>query len=58
LKTSTVLHYILYELGKNQDAQNTLVDEINSVLVPNEDVTDDKLENLHYLKAVVKETLR
>ncbi len=53
-----MLHYILYELGKNQDAQNTLVDEINSVLVPNEDVTDDKLENLHYLKAVVKETLR
>jgi cytochrome P450 len=56
--TSTVLHFILYELGKNQDIQNRLVEEINSVLGPNEGVTNEKLESLQFLKAVVKESLR
>ncbi len=53
-----MLHFILYELGKNPSIQDTLANEINSNLGPDENVTDEKLEKMHFLKAVVKETLR
>ena len=58
LKTSTSLHYFLYEMGKNQDVQERLNQEINSVLKLNEPITEEHISKLKYLKYSVKESLR
>ncbi len=48
----------MYELGKNPEVQETLYSEISAHIKPNEPVTDDMLERMSYVKAVVKEAMR
>ncbi|GLV43434.1 Cytochrome P450 301a1 [Carabus blaptoides fortunei] len=57
--TSRTVAAALYFLAKNQQAQERLRAEVRSVL-PNKDspVTKDALNNMPYLKAVIKETTR
>ena len=52
------MHYLLYELGTNLDIQDKLYQEIDSVLKPNESITEDHLAKLKYLKYTVKENFR
>ena len=47
-------HYVLLKL----DTQEKLYQEINSVLKPNEPITEDHLAKLKYLKYTVKENFR
>ncbi|KAK6185568.1 hypothetical protein SNE40_007773 [Patella caerulea] len=51
------MSFLLYSLAKNTDAQDTLRDEVDSVL-DGKTCTYDDLQRMPYLKAVVKETLR
>jgi cytochrome P450 family 49 subfamily A len=57
--TSAALASILYQLSRHPEKQKKLRDEIRTIL-PNSDskLTSDKLEQLQYLKACIKETLR
>lgn len=56
--TSAALSFILYELGTRENLQDALYDELNRNLKKNEEVTEEKLAKLPFLKAVLKETLR
>lgn len=56
--TSISTYHLLYELGKNQQVQQNLYEEINSVLKGSTDVTEDHIAKLKYLKNVVKESGR
>ncbi|XP_025204934.1 probable cytochrome P450 49a1 isoform X1 [Melanaphis sacchari] len=57
--TSAALASILYQLSRHPEKQKKLREEIRTVL-PNADskLTSNKLEQLQYLKACIKETLR
>lgn len=59
LQTSAALASILYQLSRHPEKQQKLREEIRTVL-PNKDtkLTSDKLEQLQYLKACIKETMR
>ena len=57
-QTSVTLHFLCYELGINQKVQKELHEEISRVCKINEDITDDHLSKMPYLKATVKESLR
>ena len=49
----------LYYLSKNQEKQQKLYEELRSLLPQKEDpITADKLNEMKYLKACMKETLR
>jgi hypothetical protein len=48
----------LYELGTRSNIQNKLYDEIKQNLANGDNLNEDTLSKLHYLKAFVKETLR
>lgn len=56
--TSITLHFLFYELGINQNVQQELYEEISKVCKINEDMTDDNLSKMPYLKATLKESLR
>lgn len=57
--TSTALQWIMANLVKNQHIQAKLFQEINQVLGPGkEEVTEEDLQYLPYLKAVILEGLR
>ncbi|KAF5295462.1 hypothetical protein FQR65_LT10450 [Abscondita terminalis] len=57
--TSIALASTLYQLSQNQEKQQKLYEELRSVLpTTNSDVDCYAQENLHYLKACIKETLR
>ncbi|KAK9928282.1 hypothetical protein M0R45_025425 [Rubus argutus] len=56
--TSTTLQWAMANLVKNQDVQKRLLDEINSVVKSDEEITLEHLPKMPYLKAVVLETLR
>ena len=57
-QTSNVVQMILYELSRNPDVQQTLHDEVTGVVPQGELPSAAHLQNMPYLKAVVKETLR
>ena len=52
------LRYIITELGRNQNVQQTLYDEINNVIKPDEKLTQENVYKIPYLKMILKETLR
>jgi hypothetical protein len=53
------LYFILVELGRNQNIQEKLYQEIMHLTSDNQNlVTDDHLEKMKYLKNVVKESSR
>ncbi|KAL1459551.1 hypothetical protein WDU94_011520, partial [Cyamophila willieti] len=50
---------ILYQLSTHPDKQQTLYEEIKHFLPSNDTpITADILEEMQYLKAIIKETLR
>ncbi|KAL3506725.1 hypothetical protein ACH5RR_032107 [Cinchona calisaya] len=56
--TATLLEWAIAELLRNTNAMNKLQYEVRPFLRNKSGMTEDDLENLHYLKAVIKETLR
>jgi len=52
------MHYFLYEMGLNQDVQEKIYQEVNSLVKLNEQITEDHLAKLKYLKYSVKENFR
>lgn len=55
---STALYYILYCLGIFPQVQENLYKEINSVLGDRTDLKESDIENMKYLKNVIKECMR
>lgn len=49
--------FLLYHLAKNNDVQGKLYQELKRV-IPDGEITTERLANLQYLKACVKETFR
>lgn len=56
--TSSLLEWAISELLRNKSAMQKLQKEVRQFLGLKSRITEDDLENLHYLKAVIKETLR
>ncbi|KAK6152907.1 hypothetical protein DH2020_012546 [Rehmannia glutinosa] len=56
--TSTVLEWVMTELLRHPTVMEKLQNEIRQILKDKHDIKDDDLEKMHYLKAVIKETLR
>jgi cytochrome P450 len=56
--TAISIYHLMYELGLNQEVQQILYDEIVSVVKKDEEITEDHIEKLKYLKMVVKESGR
>ncbi|PKA66308.1 Cytochrome P450 89A2 [Apostasia shenzhenica] len=56
--TATLLEWTMAELVKHQDLQSKLLSEINSVVGGEDEIKEDDLERMPYLKAVVMEALR
>ncbi|XP_073035942.1 cytochrome P450 71A8-like [Primulina eburnea] len=56
--TSTTLEWAMTELLRHPTVLKKLQSEVREILKGRQDITDDDLENMHYLKAVIKETLR
>ena len=58
--TATMLHYIVYELGRNPRVQVKLYAEIREHINDGSqnEVDEDKLEKMQYLKIILKEALR
>jgi cytochrome P450 family 49 subfamily A len=58
-QTSVAISSTMYQLSQNQDKQEKLYDELKNLL-PNKDtpITPATLENMPFLRACIKETLR
>ncbi|XP_042519674.1 cytochrome P450 89A2-like [Macadamia integrifolia] len=56
--TSTALQWILANLVKHQHIQSKLATEIDGVVGPGEEINEEDLQKMPYLKAVVLEGLR
>ncbi|KAF8369969.1 hypothetical protein HHK36_031982 [Tetracentron sinense] len=56
--TSTALQWIMANLVKHQEIQARLFSEINGVVGPGEEIKEEDLQKMPYLKAVVLEGLR
>ncbi|XP_070577400.1 cytochrome P450 10-like isoform X2 [Ptychodera flava] len=56
--TSTTMIWTLDLLAWNEDVQHKLYQEISSVVPKGQEITQEHLRNLHYLKAVVRESMR
>lgn len=58
LQTSSATMWALYSLANNPEAQEKLYEETKRVLPNNETITPEKLPELQYVRAVMKETFR
>ena len=56
--TSTVLEWAMTELLRHPRVMKKLQNEVREIVRKGEHITEDDLIGLHYLKAVIKETLR
>ncbi|XP_073145718.1 cytochrome P450 71A8-like [Henckelia pumila] len=56
--TSTTLEWAMTELLRHPTVLKKLQTEVREILKGKQGITDDDLEKMHYLKAVIKETLR
>ncbi|XP_058193834.1 cytochrome P450 736A117-like [Rhododendron vialii] len=56
--TSTALEWVMTELLKHPQAMKKLQAEVRLIAQPNQPVIEDNLDQMPYLKAVIKETLR
>ncbi|GFP99048.1 cytochrome p450 71a8 [Phtheirospermum japonicum] len=55
---SAVLEWVMAELLRHPRAMEKLQNEVREIVKDKQDVTDDDLKRMHYLKTVIKETLR
>ena len=58
IKTALTLQYILTELGRNQNIQQMLYDEICKYIKPGEELNIENVYKIPYLKMILKEALR
>ncbi|KAL7135329.1 hypothetical protein ABFS83_11G086700 [Erythranthe nasuta] len=56
--TFSVMEWTMAELLKNPNKMEKLQHEVRRVAGYNDEITEDDLEKLHYLKAVIKESIR
>ncbi|XP_041346700.1 1,25-dihydroxyvitamin D(3) 24-hydroxylase, mitochondrial-like [Gigantopelta aegis] len=56
--TSNTVLWILYELARHRDIQEKLLKELNDVIPPGQQPTYEHIKQTHYLKAIVRESLR
>ncbi|KAL8465622.1 hypothetical protein ACS0TY_034924 [Phlomoides rotata] len=56
--TSTVLEWAMTELLRHPKILKKLQNEVRGIVKDKHDITEHDLEQMHYLKAVIKETLR
>jgi len=56
--TATLLTYAFYYLAKYQEVYKKLQAEVDSVLGNSKEITNDHIEKLLYVQAIIKETLR
>ncbi|KAL6199235.1 hypothetical protein ACLB2K_029021 [Fragaria x ananassa] len=56
--TFTTLEWVMSELLRNPRVMEKLQNEVRGVVGNKEDITEDDLVGMHYLKAVIKETFR
>ncbi|CAA2967282.1 cytochrome P450 71A8-like [Olea europaea subsp. europaea] len=56
--TSTVLEWAMSELIRHPTIMKKLQNEVRGILNGKKDVTNNDLKKMHYLKVVIKETLR
>ncbi|XP_059644199.1 cytochrome P450 736A117-like [Cornus florida] len=56
--TSTVLEWAMTELLRHPRVMNKVKNEVREILKGKPHITADDLEEMHYLKAVIKETVR
>ncbi|KAI3454396.1 hypothetical protein Pfo_011059 [Paulownia fortunei] len=56
--SSTVLEWTMTELLRHPIIMKKLQSEVREIVKEKHDITDNDLEKMHYLKAVIKETLR
>ncbi|KAL0341606.1 UNVERIFIED_CONTAM: cytochrome [Sesamum calycinum] len=56
--TSTVLEWAMTELLRHPSVMKKLQTEVREIVKHQQDITDNDLEKMQYLKAVIKETLR
>ncbi|KAL5544056.1 hypothetical protein UlMin_007840 [Ulmus minor] len=56
--TYTVLEWAMTELLRNPRIMKKLQEEITKITEGKQQISESDLENMHYLKAVIKETLR
>ncbi|KAL5022074.1 hypothetical protein ScPMuIL_001229 [Solemya velum] len=56
--TTNATLWTLYCLGNNPEVQETFFEEIHRVLPNGEEISPEKLKELPYVKAILKETLR
>ncbi|KAJ7953326.1 Cytochrome P450 family protein [Quillaja saponaria] len=56
--SATTLLWVMANLVKHQDIQEKLFDEINGVVKVDEDINEENMKKMPYLKAVVLETMR
>lgn len=53
-----LMHWMMMELLKNRNVMTKLQKEVRDIVGSKFDITDEDLEKMHYLHAVIKETLR
>ncbi|KAK6148263.1 hypothetical protein DH2020_019175 [Rehmannia glutinosa] len=56
--SATTLVWVMTELIRNPPVMKKLQDEIREIMKGKQQITDDDLQKMHYLKAVIKETFR
>ncbi|KAK6122602.1 hypothetical protein DH2020_043659 [Rehmannia glutinosa] len=56
--TSTVLEWVMTELLRHPKVMEKLQNEVREIVKDKHDITNVDIEKMHYLKAVIKETLR
>ncbi|KAK6128357.1 hypothetical protein DH2020_037901 [Rehmannia glutinosa] len=56
--TSTVMEWVMTELLRHPTVMEKLQNEIRRIVKDKQDVKDEDIQKMHYLKAVIKETLR
>lgn len=56
--TSSSMEWAMAELLHNPESMRKVKEELESVLIPNQKVTESDIDRLPYLQAVVKETMR
>ncbi|EEB11224.1 conserved hypothetical protein [Pediculus humanus corporis] len=57
--SSTTMTFALYELARNEDVQEKLIDEIDRILIKYDNkITYEGISEMHYLDWVIRETLR
>nr|ALM25793.1 cytochrome P450 71AU53-like protein [Salvia pomifera] len=55
---ATALEWVMAELLRHPTIMENLQNEVRETVKEKEDISDDDLQKMHYLKAVIKETLR